>query len=629
MFEHQSNKRSIKLNLKGIQRIRGHALNAGEPSSKKAVIYMKEVVVSVDLGIHIKTSRDNGTSDGMVAWDGQVIPVFYGQAHLKGLRSTSGKELHVRTQKEISIPQRDLEQWSRGNDCRRQMLFHINFGDASNVKEMLEKMDWRGRAMVQQPSSRWVAEWPDISKPPLGGQLFLPLFYFARGKSITEAKKELPFGLQVSVEYITHPGPSVLAACIQQRKAELGSRRRPQQPTTIALSVYNVIYSWPNRLDTRYDGLICHHCPRMTFKDINELNLHLKGNHTNFRYTPKKESEVDTLVLWRFESEVAEQRADHKTSDDDEFVILAPRRPFDGKRYLENGDDSWQLQARRQKAKPAARKQAGSGPGAVRRGPNTREPPLRRRAPEEVADRPTYPETRKYAVPKAPEDVTFFRSFTKRPLVEGELIEESDDDIDMDWLSYKTDRSLTTDSNLTKKAKKLMLEWNSFIRKENLQSDYFFGDALIRFTREKKLWIMRELLDKEFRDFASQLHSYHAITDEILQGCIAILESAQLAIEESGETHTNDQGRSVNARVSKGNKGKGKAKVTDWAPPTPQSTDNDGDVEMRDCDASGPITSTVKNAKCGQCICGRWVAAHKGEKVIFCESLVSQQSSVS
>ncbi|KAF2660129.1 hypothetical protein K491DRAFT_674918 [Lophiostoma macrostomum CBS 122681] len=625
MIERQSNKRSIKLNIRGIRRIRGHVITAKEPSRKKALLYTKEVSISVDVGIQINTSTDNDTREGPIAWDGRVIPVFYGQAYLKGVRTSSGKEMHIHTAQKIVVATKDL---SAESDGRRQMSFHINFGDCSNVKDILECMDWRGRAM-QPPSSRWVAEWPDIRESQPDGQLFLPLFYFAKGDSMREAKKELPLGLDVTVEYITHPGHSVLAACVQQRKSELSSTRRPTKPTMAAPRMYKVIYSWPNRMETHHNGLKCHHCPALTFKDINELQLHLKGLHPNFEYAPNKESGGDATVIWRMESEIAEtkqkKQKNPKASDDEVLVILAPPRPFDAKQYLESGNNSWQLQARMKKAKSGARKTTNSGSGTSRgTGSGTAgEPPLRRRAPEDVLDRPLQSIKKKYPVPDTGGRITFFRAISKRRLNEGEVIEESEEEAEMEWLTYKTDASLNLDESLTKRAKKLMLEWNEAIRREKLQSEYFLGDALIRFTREKKTWIVKERLDREFGRFASELNRHHAITDEILRGCLTIIDTATEAISVERDTRaTNTLDQSDNVPIPRLNKGKGKAKLTDWAPPTPRSTDDDGDVEMRDRDSSGPITTSVDEPRCGVCICGREVSAHKGEDIIFCESLV-------
>ncbi|KAL1623806.1 hypothetical protein SLS54_004267 [Diplodia seriata] len=86
--------------------------------------------------------------------------------------------------------------------------------------------------------------------------------------------------------------------------------------------------------------------------------------------------------------------------------------------------------------------------------------------PMEVLDMPVV-ERKRHRVPKAPAGLRFYRSDSKRLLVEGELLSESDDEISENWLKLR--RNLATkDAEVATPAKIFMMKWDDYMQDEHL-----------------------------------------------------------------------------------------------------------------------------------------------------------------
>jgi hypothetical protein len=125
--------------------------------------------------------------------------------------------------------------------------------------------------------------------------------------------------------------------------------------------------------------------------------------------------------------------------------------------------------------------------------------------------------TESYRVPKAPEGVTFYRQLTKRPLIEGEIVSDSDDDIDMEWLRLRTEQMLKDDAALPPQRKKFILLYNLHMREERLQGDCYVQESIVRFAMKNRDAVLKDGLIAEFQEKAAELVEDGFITPKVLE----------------------------------------------------------------------------------------------------------------
>lgn len=548
----------------------------------------------------------------------------------------------VATADDLLLP--DERSWTRGIGKEYEAMISINFHQSNTAADILSHIGLELPEVRQDGSTRWVTRLPNILQS--GGEArILPLYYVASGAN----KKRLPIGLEVSIHYTTHRGESLLAAHNQRLKSSQREIRCSVDLDAGTTTEPKFTVSFVYLEDTKtFSELRCPHCPRLRYRDVDDLHMHLICYHDFFQYRPRKEREISGTQYWVFECEVADHKADQRASDKApdprEIQILAPKRPFNQRKYLREANENWQKEARLERpSKQLSSKVAGPPPN------------LRRRAPDEVQPKVNRVR-RKYRIPRAPNGVTFFRAATKRPLAEGEYISESDDDPDMEWLRLRTENLLMSDADIPEKVKIFLKTFNLYMREERLQDETHMGDAIIRFTHEKGEWIYSEGLHDEFRKKIAELLDNQTISQEIHDGCVKIITrqaerrperkshpeiSATLSIHPTpprtplspstvpsiNETELTQRLKSNDP--SKMNKGK--ASVTELGQTTPQTTDYDGDVEMMDSrrPAEASIEDVDNSAPAnGTCICGREALVHGRENIIYCESDVSTSPSL-
>ncbi|KAF2840397.1 hypothetical protein M501DRAFT_1030616 [Patellaria atrata CBS 101060] len=155
---------------------------------------------------------------------------------------------------------------------------------------------------------------------------------------------------------------------------------------------------------------------------------------------------------------------------------VSPRKPFDISKFLK-GDKSWVVNMIGEEEKDPQ---------------NTRSQKLIIRMPskppEAVIDIPP-PRRKRYPVPPNPsEDRCFFRTSTKRVLVEGEILEESDDDIDEEWIKLRRN-VIVKDYPIPEYAKRFMIRWDNHFMAERVHADAYVSDSLVRFIRQNRNWL--------------------------------------------------------------------------------------------------------------------------------------------
>ncbi|KAF2003095.1 hypothetical protein P154DRAFT_561567 [Amniculicola lignicola CBS 123094] len=501
------------------------------------------------------------------------------------------------------------------------LLITLNLSNNKQGQSILSFLETQG----QCSSPRWVARWNNILSCPEGYQL-LPL----ECEGVGSERKSLGLALEVLMEWaVPHD-----VAVHKSIKNDIRHTMSAQSNASSAMSGGGL----PQILETKYR---CGECNR-SFGHIDELHMHLKLLHGDYNWhrsqilSPSeqrwqfKRSKSTSLGANAWEFELSTNLVSSG------ITILAPLRPFDKRKYLDEDNVDWQLEA----LCIFPRRQTNSVPDIGQ------EVTQRARTIQQAA-----PSKRRYKIPKAPDGVTLFRSLTKRPLQDDEEVTESDNDTDLDWIQSKKAAAIDGDPKIPERAKRFLKCFDLFIREERILYEVYIGDVITRFVLAKGTWLWKEDLVGEFVKKALEL-----VEDEIITKAV-LLECRQILLEEKREIvevapHTVQESESIsiaasNSRIPLGpatnaamnagirvtDKGKGKAKVVDTDYPTPQ-TDEDGDVEMQNADddittpdgEAFPETTIPGNREMfalplNQCICGEDPRIfHNKKPRIYCES---------
>jgi hypothetical protein len=491
-----------------------------------------------------------------------------------------------RPHREISIEMDPIviyrEDWctdpsSIDEDDTHTIMLSINFGDQSNVQDLY---DFMGLDILDS-SARLSTSYGNIFDVP-EERVLLPL---------KASGTQLNIGLEVSMHWNSIKRDSVLTSYSRHLRSTIEPASSYPTPPLDMEPRYKLTFVYGNDTLERSE-LVCPHCSKRKTSDIEDLKMHLISWHEYFDYHVTLER-VDEhgVEHWRFESEVANYRAGQRASDtaDEPFDVrvLAPVKPFDRRRYLA-GDDEFERSARLSKpAKSAKAKLATSGLKVV---PG----PRPRKLPEQVQSRPRR-KKKTFVVPKAPEGITFFRSVSKRPLQPGEVISESDDELDEGWM-YQRKYAEIDKTGLPEASKRFMKIFDDFMHEENLQSDMHAGDSIIRFARECGIRIWNDDILDEFTKKLDELIDEEMISMEIYDKALEIVRDQEPIAEEANELSRRlsqlevehqetplvpvGKGANKGPASKKDRKGKGTAIVTETGYLTPTTADLDGDTDM-------------------------------------------------
>ncbi|KXT14213.1 hypothetical protein AC579_7556 [Pseudocercospora musae] len=167
---------------------------------------------------------------------------------------------------------------------------------------------------------------------------------------------------------------------------------------------------------------------------------------------------------------------------------------------------------------PAAKQQLGSATAPLFRSRK------RDMAPEDVPNIAPR-KRRQHRVPNVP-GISFYRTTSKKVLVPGDEVSDSDDDVDTTWIvqSQRHDlRKLGKDP--TELEFHLML--NSHLDEEQPDSDVLVRDALVRFARRHAEKLSRPKLRALFKSKLEQLESRGIITKAYLDYCMKVVHPAE------------------------------------------------------------------------------------------------------
>ncbi|KAF2471340.1 uncharacterized protein BDR25DRAFT_26002 [Lindgomyces ingoldianus] len=584
-------------------------------------------------------------------------------ATIVGTQTNRGTKIVVNTSKEIRIGLDDLlvlspgDSWRKGMADRYGLQISINFSSSVHVDELFSHLDIKDSSLREDPPTRLIAKWDNVLNCPEEEQL-LPLFY--RDSERSELRK-LGVGVKVYMRWKTPTGVSTLATANQRLKTSLRSKQRqvvgqaryiPPETSPVRQKLA-ITYVFAKETLKLY-GPVCPHCHRKDFQTFEDLRMHFDSYHDFFRYRVKMEKETASTQHWRLECDVANHKANTRASDRAPdprgILVVKPKRAFNKKKYLNEGNKDFQKEARLQKTKAWSSKTVVPVPLHERR-----------KKPEDV---PVKPKTARkkflYKVPKAPPGITLFRTITKRPLVEGEWVDESDDDPDVTWLDMKKETVILNDPNIPEQTKRVLIAFDRHMREEQLQGEIHVGDALMRFTRLNLKWLIQENLDPIFIDKVDELSSDGLISGDIYQALIGIIQfftrerlrkssphsdsiyrkPSQMLIngfedmiasvegsnlEETKSQRDKEQGLSTNnirESVAVKGKRKGRAKATRSAV---QGADSDGDIEMGDADT--PVSPSTKRSETppipyDECLCGEgaFCSYNTTKPIIWCNN---------
>lgn len=601
MVANQESNRSLIVHINGIEPLKPDKRSQGIPSKKKAVLF--RLVVEVHITIFDPDRND------------PCYRISNTEVAMLAMQTENGRDIKLAMPKSVIKLKDLLRSNGLGEEPSRRLsrpkpwnlLIAINFGGQKDAEQFFANMAPSHPSFQQNAPSRMVMRWIDILKCP-GVNTVQPLIV---------RDEQLDFGLKMSLYWTPPKDESVLAMHNRQLKSSVRAAQYPTPPLEPGPSGHNfeITFVYQDTSFTR-EGLVCPHCSRSGFYELDALRMHLEAWHDMFKYRVKKEREEGGIQFWKFSCDVADHKADQQRASDRapdprEIQMLAPKNPFDRQRYLE-GNKDFQKAARLEKIyRPAALQRSTTA--------QLREK-IKPRNPDEVQERPRVQGRKTYKVPKAPTSITFFRSITKRPLQEGEEISESDDEVDMDWVRLKKEAHMDLDSGIPEPTKRFLKAFDSFLIDERLQGDIHAADALIRFARAKANWLQQQKLLDEFQTKADELLGDKIITEEVHRASLDIVNKELDILSEQLAGLDARMNRCPNPSLTTKDKGKGKAKVTATGIMTPQTADSDGDVEMQDV----PANTKPLEPPYDQCLCGEdALAASITSRIIVCENIVS------
>lgn len=289
---------------------------------------------------------------------------------------------------------------------------------------------------------------------------------------------------------------------------------------------------------TSIDGLHCPVCHIREFVDLRLLQFHLSNNHNKYRFSIEEQDrdlqtgKLKSVIFNVEEAEIVRVKAANHLQDEREFSWQRPLQPFEIGAYVA-GDQSWvgALPRRRTAgAMAAAASQAAQVAEADRSAQATEAAGLKGlfRPTTEISEFPL-PIRKKIQVPvaKTRKETSFYRTISHRIMETGELLSETDDDIDDDWLIKKHHDATAEMESLTEAEKRFRQRWNTHVMSEASPCSRYLYSSLIRFVRRNATWLRGNEADEgmftQFQKLTSMLLERSLIDMRILRDCLRII----------------------------------------------------------------------------------------------------------
>lgn len=299
------------------------------------------------------------------------------------------------------------------------------------------------------------------------------------------------------------------------------------------------------RPQTSVPGLMCPFCCRDQ-TSIDHLRLHLHTNHTNFKFSLRRSN----LPRVGFYVELAKPGPRSSPAERTKTLQLGhPPSLFDLDKFL-NGDQSW-VKAREgpqhnhwpeHLSDRFHESSLSSSPRESRHSsPNTSNDT------DELMDLDNYlpkkPVRRKiFYVPKTSKPL--YDTITKRILVPGEEIPDSDDEKDETWLHQKHRDIIMDFTDVTDEEKDYIIRWNPFIVEAHLTCEKYLPDACLRFAKANAAWFAERPSRKvEFGKHMETFVMRGIVEQECLEKCVEVLRAAERRRAEKGNVEGKTQER--------------------------------------------------------------------------------------
>lgn len=289
---------------------------------------------------------------------------------------------------------------------------------------------------------------------------------------------------------------------------------------------YCIIYKFRDSSATRTlvaRSLACPFCPEgKDYVYFERLMLHCKTHHSHFDFAPIYDTEksdgsnLNATILMSIPSHGLDKQEDE---DEQEINWIAPHRPFNIKAHI-RGEDDWAGQVRTKSRKGASKHSKDKIPHAA----PVALPSRKRSAPDEIEDLPEH-RPKRHCVPYVP-GVSFYRTTSKQEIQAGELVMESDDEVDDTWLAQSQDQALE-ELGLGGAAKDFTSAFNQHLASEQSDSSVLVRDALVRFTRSHINQLTHVEWQRQFRAKLNQLRCAGIIGDDIVSACVNLILEAR------------------------------------------------------------------------------------------------------
>lgn len=442
------------------------------------------------------------------------------------------------------------------NSVKVAVIFHST-ADAQQVATELDLTD-----PARKETTELRATWQNLPDCPPPGR---PLKLSRLGSSADDRSLISGWGCRVDIAWNERTESALEIYSKQSRNPTAMHTAAPNPPS--APQRYRVTYNYTgDALQTRSivsHSLKCVFCvSKLPHSSFEALHFHYLMNHSHFAYRigngPPKFPNVTHKTI-TVEIAPPEHRKRSVPPLNGELNWVRPNRPFDMTSYLKENDRSWT-------DGPASIEKPGTATSS-----RERERESGRRAlnpmskvdeiPAQIPDLPLKGK-KLYKVPTVP-GVTFFRTVSKREVQPGEMLDESDDDVDDSWLQLQ--QSHRRRQILSNTAARFAALYDNHMEEEKPQGRRLLPRALLRLTRSYASQLSETDMLAEFRTKLEQLVHINDISEDTMKLCLASLES-------SHQQFSNGTSNGTSGYDTNGHQG--------YEPPLGFLLDSDGDTDM-------------------------------------------------
>jgi len=397
-----------------------------------------------------------------------------------------------------------------------RVKFDVECDTPRDVEQLMKLLDEKHNLMDPSAEGDHIyAAWTHLPRCPTGNELL----HLHRGDGSNY--RQLRSRLVVDMKWHRLPD-TPLTIYFWAKPTTKGVRTGSQQSVKAEESedIYRVSYTFmdaagQHRALTSTElrcPLCCRSRPHSSF---DRLHCHFLLNHEHLQFAVKDGGRARNTIHKTVQVTLADKSTERAVNGVvDEMNWIRPARPFDLAAYL-GGDHSWTS------AKDPPRKKTN---GTFTQVEQSLVVNARYKDPSAIGEIASK-KRKRYTVPSIP-GVTLYRNISKRRIEPGEVLSESDDDVDCSWLQVEQKRRKIDD--LSESAEYMLKLFDAHMDEEDLNGDLYLSDALVRFCRQYKDQLASALVFEDFREKLKQLHHSGLIPQEISRYCLDFLRSASI-----------------------------------------------------------------------------------------------------